>query len=242
MRIYVNNVSKYAVNAHSLSTPLTLPSGTYPIVIEASDSAGAVYKSTRTIKVEAVELGELVISPDPLNFGSVRVGSSALLKVTVTADTKAAINISRVSTTARFAVSGLALPLEIAAGKSASFDVEFTPTASGSVDGTLSVVSNATNSTATVALSGTGTGATTSAHSVALSWTDKTAASVKDYNVFRATQSNGPYTILTGTPVKGTAYTDSTVSGGETYYYVATAISDSGEQSAYSAPVKAVVP
>jgi fibronectin type 3 domain-containing protein len=39
-----------------------------------------------------------------------------------------------------------------------------------------------------------------------------------------------------------TSYTDITVAPGTTYYYAATAVSSSGQESAFSAPVEIAVP
>jgi len=87
----------------------------------------------------------------------------------------------------------------------------------------------------------TDTGGTS--HSVALSWTASTSANVAGYNVYRGTVSGGPYTKLNSSLVVGTAYTDSTVQAGATYYYVATAVDTSNNESAYSSPpAQAIVP
>jgi fibronectin type 3 domain-containing protein len=42
--------------------------------------------------------------------------------------------------------------------------------------------------------------------------------------------------------VAGTSYTDVTVQGGQTYYYVTTAIDSGGNESVYSNEATAVVP
>ena len=55
-----------------------------------------------------------------------------------------------------FNISGLSLPLSMAAGQSATFTVNFAPTVGGSATGSLSVVSNASDSPTAVSLSGTG--------------------------------------------------------------------------------------
>ncbi len=83
---------------------------------------------------------------------------------------------------------------------------------------------------------------TTTSHSVTLTWTASTSTNVTGYNVYRGTQSVGPYTKLTVTPVAGTNYIDSVVQAGQTYYYVATALDNSNNESAYSDPASAVVP
>jgi F5/8 type C domain/Pectate lyase superfamily protein/Abnormal spindle-like microcephaly-assoc'd, ASPM-SPD-2-Hydin len=96
-------------------------------------------------------------SPPSLAFASTTVGStSGAQSVTVSNTGTAAATVSGVSTTGDFAQTNTC-GTSIAAGASCSVSVTFHPTATGSRTGTLTVSSNATNSPATVALSGTGT-------------------------------------------------------------------------------------
>jgi fibronectin type 3 domain-containing protein len=97
----------------------------------------------------------------------------------------------------------------------------------------LCLTSNASNSSAAIALSGTGVSGS-SAHSVTLDWSASASGTAIGYYVYRGTQSGGPYTQITATAVTGTTYTDSSVSSGTTYYYVLTAVGSTGQQSAYS--------
>jgi len=55
---------------------------------------------------------------------------------------------------------------------------------------------------------------------VALSWTPSDLETVAGYNLYRATQSGGPYTRLNSTVIAATAYTDTNVINGTTYYYM----------------------
>ena len=87
-----------------------------------------------------------------------------------------------------------------------------------------------------------GTCVVNSSHTVTLTWTASTSLNITGYNVYRGTQSSGPYTKLTATLVAGTGYTDSTVQAGQTYYYVATAVDNNNNESAYSDPTSALVP
>lgn len=80
------------------------------------------------------------------------------------------------------------------------------------------------------------------AHSVSLNWTASTSSNVTGYNVYRRTQSSGEYTKLTSAPVAATAFTDLAVLAGQTYYYVATAVDNANNESAYSGQAQAVVP
>ena len=62
---------------------------------------------------------------------------------------------------------------------------------------------------------------------VALGWT--TASNATSYNVKRATVSGGPYTVV-ASPVT-TAYADTNVANGVTYYYVVSAVNSTGESA-----------
>src|SRR5215472_12958587 len=56
---------------------------------------------------------------------------------------------------------------------------------------------------------------------VALVWSPS-SSSVVGYNVYRGTQSGGPYGKLNSSVLSGTNYTDSSTESGTTYYYVST--------------------
>jgi fibronectin type 3 domain-containing protein len=75
---------------------------------------------------------------------------------------------------------------------------------------------------------------------VDLSWT--AAADAVGYNIYRSTTSGGAYTMINTSLDGTTAYTDSTVVSGTTYYYVATSVNASSEESGYSAQTEAVIP
>jgi hypothetical protein len=80
-------------------------------------------------------------------------------------------------------------------------------------------------------------------HPTVLIWGASTSQNVAGYNVYRGTVSGGPYTKLNTTLVIGTTFTDSSSQPGQTYYYVATAVDTSGNESAYSSPaVQAIIP
>ena len=73
-----------------------------------------------------------------------------------------------------------------------------------------------------------------SGSNVELVWSGNTEPDVVGYNVYRSLSSGYPYTKLTDEPVADTSFTDSTVSWGNTYYYVVTACIKAGSESRYS--------
>ena len=178
---------------------------------------------------------QLTLSPTSISFGSVAVGSSKSLPGTLTAGNSSVTVTSADWSGQGLSLSGITFPTTIAAGKSASFNVVFTPSTAGSVSTTLSFLSNA--STVSAALTGNGT---TTQHKVSLSWSG--VASASGYNVYRGTASGGPYTKLNSALQAATSFVDATVSSGATYYYVATSVDTSSIESAYSTPVQAKIP
>jgi len=85
------------------------------------------------------------------------------------------------------------------------------------------------------------TAAAQQAHSATLSWTASTST-VSGYNVYRATVSNGPYTLISTSLVTGLTFTDTNVQSGATYYYVTTAVDSNGNESLDSNQATAVIP
>jgi hypothetical protein len=183
--------------------------------------------------------GQLAVSPSTLDFGNVVVSQSKGLTTTLTATGSAITVFSATPSTSEFTVSGPPLPVTIAAGQTAVFDVIFNPKASGTTNATASFASNASDSIVLDSLTGTGTPAPQ--HSVDLSWNPSTS-SVVGYNVYRGTISGGPFTKINTVLEASTTYTDVTVRSGTKYYYVTTAVDGNGLESAYSNQASAVIP
>ncbi|MGH9326848.1 MAG: DUF4082 domain-containing protein [Terriglobia bacterium] len=181
------------------------------------------------------------LSPANVSFGDVTVGNTSILPLVVTNTGSSSVTVSQASLggASEFSLSGPALPLTLAAGQNTSFSVKFAPTAGGGVNGYVSVMSNATDSHDAVSLSATGVAG---AQSVTLNWVASSSSSIVGYNVFRGALSGGPYAQLNSSLVTATTYTDSTVGAGQTYYYVTTAESAGGSQSADSNQAFAVIP
>ncbi|MFZ0760989.1 MAG: choice-of-anchor D domain-containing protein [Candidatus Sulfotelmatobacter sp.] len=183
--------------------------------------------------------GQLIIAPAPLSFGDVAVGTTQTEPITMSA-TGASVTVSSASgSSSQFVLGGASFPLTIPAGQSVGLNVAFTPQSSGTISGALSFASNASNSQAVESLTGIGT---LTQYSVNLSWSASTSA-VAGYNVYRSTSASGAYSKINPTLDANTAYTDSTVASGQTYYYAATSVTSAGDESGLSTPpVQAIVP
>jgi fibronectin type 3 domain-containing protein len=183
--------------------------------------------------------GALAVSPSSLSFGNVAVGGSASLTGTLSATSADVVVSSAAWNGSGYSVSGITFPVTVAAGKSANYTVTFAPPAAGASSGSISFLSNASDSS--LKQSFTGDGTSSGPYSVALSWNPSTST-VSGYNVYRGTQSGGPYSRLNSAVLSGTSYTDASVQSGDTYYYVSTAVNSSNVESAYSNQATAAIP
>ena len=237
---YKNGTAISSAGSSSYTTPPTTTaddSAQFTVVI--SNNIGNVTSTAATLTVNAATF-LLSATPTSLSFGSVNTGATSTLAVTLMNSGNSNVTISNVSISgAGFNASGVSAGQILAPGHVGTLNVTFTPAAAGGVTGSLVVVSNASNSPATLALSGTGVQVVS--HSVDLSWVASTSV-VVGYNVYRGVQSGGPYTKLNSTPIALTNDTDSTVQSGQTYFYLVTAVDSSNVESAYSNEVSAVIP
>jgi hypothetical protein len=206
---------------------------------------GAPDPSSVSLTGTGVGAGQLGVSPAALSFGNVAVGSSQNKTGTLTAGS-ASIKVSSAGWSGTgYSVSGVTFPVTLAAGQSIPFTVTFAPQTVGSAPGSISFVSNASNSPTSETFSGAGTQTQTQttppagAHSVDLAW-DASNSQVVGYYVYRG--SSGNYSRLNSSPQASTSYTDSTVQAGSTYFYVTTAVNANGEESAYSNQATATIP
>jgi hypothetical protein len=148
------------------SSPITLTftpnaagafSATVSITSNASNSS-ATFSLTGTGVASAG--GQLAPSQATESFGSVTVGSNQSLSETVTNTGGSSVAISQVGISGTgFSLSGITAPLTLTAGQSATFNVTFSPQSAASASGNVTITSNASNSTLTIPLSGTGTAA-----------------------------------------------------------------------------------
>jgi hypothetical protein len=234
-----------------ITAPLTLAPGhsvTFttaftPIAVGAASGSIAVTSNATDSNLSISEAGtgtsagSVSVSPATANFGNVPVGSTKTLSATLEASGASVTIKSATVSSNEFSISGLTLPLTLGASKSVTFQVAFTPNSSGAASASVSFTTS--SSAVKESLQGTGTSATQ--HSVNLAWNASTSQ-VIGYNVYRSTQSGGPYAAITSSPEASTSYSDTSVQSGTTYYYVVTAVSVSGKESMYSNQATAKVP
>ncbi len=136
-------------------------------------------------------------------------------------------------------MTGGSAPVTLSPSQVLTLTIQFSPTTVGTVNGNITIVSNATGSPAMISLLGTGVAPVQ--HSVALTWNASTST-VAGYNVYRSTVSGSSYTKINPSLVAVLSYTDSAVQNGTTYFYVTTAVDSTGSESVYSNEVSAPIP
>jgi hypothetical protein len=203
------------------------------VTLSATNSSGT---GNATLTLNALSTGALSITPSVIDFGNVPLDSDRTHSVVLNNPNASSITISQANVGGKeFSLSVLSLPQTLAAGQNSTFVVTFTPGGAGTVSGSISLVSTATNSPTTETLTGTGT------HVADLSWQASTSI-VAGYNIYRGAVSGGPYVKLNLQLITGTSSMDATVQAGQTYFYVVTAVTSSNSESTYSNEVAGIVP
>ena len=126
----------------------------------ADNASGSPQTVSLTGTGVAVGMPVANVSPTSLTFGGQTVGTtSAAQTVTLSNTGGAALTISSIAASGDFAESN-SCGSSLAAGGNCTISVTFTPTASGTRTGSLSVTDNASGSPQTVSLTGTGSSST----------------------------------------------------------------------------------
>jgi hypothetical protein len=210
--------------------------------LTASDTAN---KETYSLKLSPKSTGTaaLTLGSTTVAFGSVSLNTPSTQTVKLTSSGTSSVTISAATIKGTgFTMSGVTTPLTLAAGQTATLDLEFDPTAAGADTGTVTISSNATSgATATIGLSGTGS---STAYRVELNWAAPTtsSAAVTGYHIYRAPSGSTSYHLLNTAMNTPTTYTDTTVQSGTTYTYEVMSVDAAGAQSAPSNVYSATIP
>jgi hypothetical protein len=173
LQLKAATITGAGLSVSGLTTPQMIPAGQgISFTVQYSPtSAGSVSGSIsfsddapgtpQTLPITATAVsaaGTLSANPASYNFNSVLIGNSSTQTITLKNSGTANVTVNSISTSgAAFSATGLSAGQTIAPGASASLTATFTPTTAGSTSGTISVLTNASNPTLSVALSGTGT-------------------------------------------------------------------------------------
>lgn len=242
-------VSGTGFSMSGLTTPLTINSGG-DVTFVAAFAPTAVGNASGSVSITSNAPGsplnialngegaaptlQLTANPATVNFGDVAAGSSASQNVRLQNTGNSSVTISQVTVSGTgYSASGVTPGEILTTGQSTTLAVSFAPTTTGSFPGSITVASNATNSS-TVSLSG-------GSHSVTISWTASTSK-VVGYYLYRAGVSGGPYAKINSSPVAGTTFTDIGIASGQVYYYVVTSVDSIGVESSLSDQASATVP
>ena len=223
---YVVNVSESAtltINSSAANNPQSVPLSLTKVLAPG----GSI----------ALLVGSLSLNPAGYDFGSVVESTPTSRTVTLLSAGVGYLNLSTPfyaitgTNAADFTVSGgtcangefLNNGARNNRGQSCTFNLGFTPSTTSGESALLTLnwtsIGGAVGSLAQ-ALTGTGHAAATKIH---LTWTASTSSSVTGYNVYRGTQTGGPYTLL-ASPGNVTSYDDTTPVHGNTYCYVVTTV------------------
>ncbi len=233
-----NGISISGAVLSTYTTPVTATSNSGELfAVRVTNSGGSANSNSALLTVNAP--GQLTPSLSSINFGNVLTGPGSNLMVTVTNTGGTTLTIlSATVSGAGFSSTGVGGQI-LAPTQNASIPATFAPAVTGPVVGSIVIASSAVNSPTTISLAGTGVD--TGSHSASLSWSES-STNVVGFNVYRGTLSGGPYTLVNPSPVTPTQYLDTDVTAGQTYFYIATAVDSSGNESAASSEASATVP
>src|SRR5271170_5547085 len=140
------------------STPVVLITTLAMILAIAGLSSCAGY--TSSAKTQASDPGAGILSPSVTSesFGSVAVGATATQSLTVTNTGLGTVTIASAALTgAGFTVVGGNPAGTIGVGQSSTLQLQFAPTSAGAINGSLTILSDASNSPLAISITGTGT-------------------------------------------------------------------------------------
>jgi hypothetical protein len=172
--------------------------------------------SSSTSEPSQTASAELQATPSSASFQNVVVGntSSQTISLANTGSQSATISSGSVSGQG-FSITGMTFPLTIAAGQRASLSVVFDPTSANSSNGNVTLVSNGSNSSLVIPLSGSAVAATRqlTASATALSFGNVTLGTSDTLSVTLTNSGNADVNI-SGVSTSGTGFTASGVAAG----------------------------
>jgi hypothetical protein len=151
-------------------------------------------------------VGVLTPSPASVPFGSVAVGSTSVQSVSVTNTGTGTVDITGAGISGGvFTVVGGAPSNSLAAGQSATVQVQFAPTSMTPASGTLTVTSDASNPSLAIGLTGTGLEAVPAFSPSSLNFNNVTVGQTSSQNV-TLTNNGNTGLVVTNAAVSGAGF------------------------------------
>src|SRR5256885_5082708 len=101
--------------------------------------------------------GALSTNPSSISFGDVEVGTSSTQTLTFSNAGSTSLTISQAALSGTgFTMGGQSFPVTVPAGQSGSLNLQFAPTVTNNMSGSVSLISDASNSPVQIGLSGRG--------------------------------------------------------------------------------------
>ncbi|HKO17385.1 MAG TPA: choice-of-anchor D domain-containing protein [Acidobacteriaceae bacterium] len=232
---------------------VTVPAGASSVgftavvsTVTSSQTATLTAQAGGVAKSFAISLGTgtpgLTLATTSISFGTVSLNSPSTQTVLLTSSGTSPVTISAGGVSGGgFSISGLTFPVTLNPGATATLNVQFDPTVSGSVTGQVVLTANTAGGGATIALSGTGQ---SNSYQVDLVWTAPSSSTdpVVGYNVYRAASGSSSYQRLNSTVETATTYADNNVANSTSYTYYVTSVDASGNESSPSPAYSAAIP
>jgi hypothetical protein len=159
-------------------------------------------------QTQQTQSGTLSLNGASLDFGSVTVGTTKTVTLTASNTGTASVTVSSASfSTQYFSLSAPSLPTAILAGQSTPLTVVFSPNAPGAFNATVSITSNASNSSATVSLTGTGVASGLLADSPTSEAFGSVTVGTKSNETISLTNNTGSAVNISQAAVSGTGFT-----------------------------------
>jgi hypothetical protein len=209
------------------------PAGTYPITV-TGNGGGVQQTTTVSLTVSAGANFSISASPGSLSVMQGRQGTSTLT-TTVSGGFNGSISLAATGAPTGTTISFN--PTTISAPGSGSSVMTITvggTTQMGTYPITITATGGGIQRTTTITLTVTA--------QIALSWTASQSPDTAGYNIYRSTSSGGQYNRINTTLNTTTSYNDQQVTDGVMYYYVTTAVDNTGMESTYSNQASAMVP
>jgi hypothetical protein len=186
-----------------------LAAGNYTghVITTAAGVTNSPMSVTVTLAVTAAQTNLLSVSPTSVAFGNINLANNNTKTVTLTNSGTGSVTIAQINVVGvGLSVNGVATPMTLTAGQTTVLSIVYSPTILGVVSGSISVVSNATNSPAVILATGTGVQPQLTASPASLGFGNVAVGSSGTQTITLSNTGNAAATVSQAV-VSGTGYT-----------------------------------